>query len=118
MFNIPLLSKSRSENAAVRSTPRLPVRVGVSFAAGSETILPSPSWPELPLPQQETEPLSRIAQECLYPREIPTAVRFVPRLLVKVGLFLFGYVEEPCPSLPCRPSPQQETEPLSRIAQV
>ena len=45
-----------------------------------------------------------------------TAVRPVPKLDVSVGVFR-GAVA-PSPSWPTLPSPQQLTEPLSRIAQV
>jgi hypothetical protein len=45
-----------------------------------------------------------------------TAVRPLPKLLVKVGVSEFDV--PPLPNLPLDPDPQQETEPLSRRAQV
>ena len=72
--------------------------------------------PMPPYPQHETEPLSRMAQVCLAPPEIATAVRPVPRLLVSVGEFCCDV--PPLPNRPLLPSPQHETEPLSSMAQV
>jgi hypothetical protein len=68
-------------DTAVRPVPRLLVKVGVNLF----DMAPLPSLPLLPLPQQETEPLSRMAQVCSAPEERATAVRPVPRLLVKIG---------------------------------
>ena len=45
-----------------------------------------------------------------------TAVRPIPRLLVGVGVVLSDV--PPLPNWPLPPSPQHETEPSSRIAQV
>ena len=87
MFRIPSSSKSRSESAAVRGfavVPRLLVKVGVVLY----DVAPLPSWPLDPHPQHETEPLSRMAQVWAYPPETVTAIRPVPRLLVKVGVVL------------------------------
>ena len=61
-----------------------------------------------------TFPSSRIAQVWEPPEEIATAVRFAPRLLVKVGVFLFAV--PPLPRWPLLPYPQQETEPSSRMS--
>ena len=81
MFKVPSLSKSRSEKAAVWPVPRLLVRVGVFLADNP----PLPNCPLFPNPQQEISPLSRIAQVWDPPAEIATAVRPVPRLLVRDG---------------------------------
>ena len=101
-----------SSATAVRPVPRLLVSVG-EFCS---VVPPSPSWPTTPSPQHETEPLSSMAQVCLAPPEIATAVRPVPRLLVSVGEFCCDV--PPLPKRPPIPNPQQETEPLSRMAQV
>ena len=77
---------------AVRPVPRLLVKVGVVLS----DVPPLPSGPKFPRPQQDTEPLSRMAQVWEPPEERDTAVRPVPRLLVKVGEF--------CCELPPLPS--------------
>ena len=50
------------------------------------------------------------------PEERATAVRPAPRLLVGVGVFALDV--PPLPNWPLFPSPQHETVPSSRIAQV
>ena len=52
----------------------------------------------------------------VYPEESATAVRPVPRLLVSVGVPLLDV--SPLPNWPSDPSPQHDTSPLSRMAQV
>jgi hypothetical protein len=97
---------------AVRPVPRLLVRVGVFLS----DVSPLPNLPPPPLPQHETSPLSRMAQVWYIPEDIATAVRPVPRLLVSVGEVCCDV--PPLPNCPLVPSPQHETKPLSRIAQV
>ena len=57
-----------------------------------------------------------MAQVWVYPEESATAVRPVPRLLVSVGVPLLDV--SPLPNWPSDPSPQHDTSPLSRMAQV
>ena len=97
---------------AVRPVPRLEVWVGVYRLV----VFPSPSWPEVPVPQQLTEPSSRMAQLCVSPDEIATAVRPVPKLETGVGVFRSVVV--PSPISPSTFHPQQLTDPSSRIAQA
>ena len=58
-----------------------------------------------------------MAQVKRLPEEIATAVRFAPKLLVSVGEFWLVDVA-PFPISPAPPSPQHETDLLSRRAQV
>ena len=67
---------------AVRPFPRLDVGVGVCRSVE----VPSPSLPALFDPQQDTKPLSRIAQVVESSTEIATAVRPFPRPLIRVGV--------------------------------
>ena len=97
---------------AVRPVPRLLVSVGVVLL----NVPPLPNWPSPARPQHDTLPLSRMAQVWYCPDESATAVRPVPRLLVSVGEFLFDV--PPLPNWPKVPSPQHDTAPLSRMAQV
>ena len=57
-----------------------------------------------------------MAQVCSFPEESATAVRPGPRLLVRVGVSLLDV--PPLPNWPPIPSPQHDTAPLSRMAQV
>ena len=70
---------------AVRPAPRLLVSVGAGRVLGTP---PLPNCPLCPSPQHETDPLSRMAQAWPPPTEIATAVRPIPSLLVRVGVFL------------------------------
>ena len=84
---------------AVRPVPRLLVSVGIDLS----DVPPVPNWPLTPSPQHATSPLSRIAQVCAAPEEIATAVRPMPRLLVRVGVPLLDV--SPLPNWPLEPSP-------------
>ena len=97
---------------AVRPVPRLLVSVGVVLS----DVAPLPNAPSPPYPQHDTAPLSRMAQVWDDPEESATAVRPVPRLLVSVGVVLSDV--PPLPNWPLYPSPQHDTAPLSRMAQV
>ena len=59
---------------AVRPVPRLLVSVGVVMSDA----VPSPNWPELPSPQHDTEPLSRMAQVWETPAESVVSVKIDP----------------------------------------
>ena len=97
---------------AVRPVPRLLVSVGEFLF----DVPPLPNRPLIPNPQHDTAPLSRIAQVWAPPEESATAVRPVPRLLVSVGVVLSDVA--PLPNWLSDPSPQHDTAPLSRMAQV
>ena len=93
---------------AVRPVPKLLVWVGVVCCEPA----PLPSRPFPPLPQHETEPVSRIAQVWSFPAETATAVRPVPRLEVKTGEdSVYHELVAPFPSCPLLPSPQHVTLP-------
>ena len=107
VWNLPAESAT-----AVRPVPRLLVSVGVDLS----DVPPLPNCPLLFSPQHDTSPLSRIAQVWPTPNPSATAVRPVPRLLVRVGEGLLAV--PPLPNIPLLPGPQHETAPLSRMAQV
>ena len=80
---------------AVRPVPRLIGDEGglFKFVWG---LPPSPSAPQLSLPQHLTEPSSSRAQTVLKAVAKETAVRPVPRVLMVVGVLVFE--NEPIPS--------------------
>ena len=88
----------------------------MSVGVNLSDVPPLPNRPLNPIPQHDTAPLSRMAQVWEPPEESATAVRPVPRLLVSVGVDLSDVA--PLPNWPSDPSPQHDTEPLSRMAQV
>ena len=79
-------------------------------------VVPSPNCPLELYPQQATEPSSSIAHVWSSPAAIQTAVRPAPSEAVCVGVSLSVVV--PSPSCPYELSPQQATEPSSRITQL
>ena len=102
---------------AVLPVPKLDVGVGVFMPA-----VPSP----ICLPQQLTDPSSRMAQVYSFPAVIATAVLPVPKLDVGVGVGLIAIVV-PSPSCPTSSTPnivvasfppQQLTDPSSRMTHV
>ena len=88
----------------------------IGFKDAEVAVEPIPNWASEFRPQQEILPLSRMEQVCVPPAETATAVLPTPRLDTSVGDDLSAVA--PLPSRPSLPLPQQETEPLSRTAQV